>query len=109
VRDWTFLQRRDAVLTDLWKELGTLVSSVGRSNPERNGSTKVHTTTVRRISEHLSSQTFCYCRMPSFDCSPHLDEQEKLTTRGRKHQHCACLIFGTTEWIGSWLLQSPPI
>ena len=54
----------------------------GGSNPERNGNTKAHTMTVRRISEHFSSQIFCYCCMP-FDCAPHLDEQEKLTTLGR--------------------------
>jgi hypothetical protein len=83
VREWTFLQQRDAVFTDVSKELGTLVSSVGGSNPERNGSTKADTTTVRRFSEHFGSQTFCYCRVPSFDCAPRLDEQEKLTARGR--------------------------
>jgi len=39
----------------------------------RNGSTKAHTTTMCRISEHFSSQIFCCCRMHSFDCAPHLD------------------------------------
>ena len=43
MRDGTFRQRRDAVLTDVSMELGTLVSSVGGSNPERNGSTKADT------------------------------------------------------------------
>lgn len=76
------MQRRDAVRTDVSKELGTIVSSVVGANPERNGSTKAHTTTVRRISEHSSSQTFCYCRVPSLDGAPLLDEEEKFTTRG---------------------------
>jgi hypothetical protein len=48
---------------------------------KRNGSTKAHTTTVCRIAEHFSSQTFCYCGMPSFDCAPHFDELEELTAR----------------------------
>jgi len=44
-------------------KLGTFASSVGGSNPERNGSTKAHTPTLHRISEHCSVQTFCYCRV----------------------------------------------